>query len=128
MKTFFLLLIIIVIVESSKPPCSTYEFLYKYSSHEGDKLICIMKCPFGCGYGDCLSDGTCECKMGATYLKHHTTGEIEYDMCNFQCDMKRCTCYTSICYLGVTCVCEPGQTFQEDLNCCMNDQGDPCKG
>lgn len=120
------------LIVCSKPPCSNFEFLYKYEIFENgskrEKQICIMKCPFGCGYGDCQNDKSCECKMAATYLKHHKTREVEFDMCNLQCDQERCKCFNSWCYFGSQCVCNYGFSYDEELDCCMRDPGDQCQG
>lgn len=136
MKLLFTILILLkfsLSVCCSKPPCSLFEFLYKYEEFDNsgaktEKRICIIKCPFGCAYGTCQPDRTCECQMGATYLKHDKTGEIEFEMCNFQCNQQRCECFDSWCYLGSQCVCNFGFSYYEDVDCCMNDPGDPCKG
>ncbi|KAL5277978.1 hypothetical protein ACFFRR_002923 [Megaselia abdita] len=130
---FLLILSYCLLIKSSEPPCSPYEFYYEYEDYNSAgirkrKLICLMKCPFGCGYGRCQPDGSCECIRGATYLKNYTTGEFELDMCNFQCDRYNCHCFESWCYFGFQCLCSLGFLFDEELDCCMRDPGDPCKG
>lgn len=120
------------LIGCSKPPCSEFEFPYKYTLIKDNKIIvkehCLMKCPYGCGVGRCLENGQCECKNGAIHMRDYFTNMSSPYMCSYYCDTDMCNSHNAVCHMGVICRCNPGFYFEKEIDCCLTDTEDPCKG